>query len=57
MERFYTLAAARKEIQTLTRWDFIEPGFSGNGAFLYENENPREMYFRLLALKDKIIAK
>ena len=57
MEQFYTLAAARKEIHALTWWDFIEPSFSGNGAFLYENENPREMYFRLLALKDKIIAK
>ena len=57
MEQFYTIAAARPEIQALTWWDFIEPSFSGNGAFLYENENPREMYFRLLALKDKIIQK
>ena len=57
MEQFYTLAAARSEIQALTWWDFIEPSFSGNGAFLYENENPREMYFRLLALREKIIAK
>ena len=54
MEEFYTLAASRPEIQALTWWDFIEPSFSGNGAFLYEDENPREIYFRLLALKDSI---
>ena len=57
MEMFYSIAAAREEIQALTWWDFIEPSFSGNGAFLYENENPREMFFRLLALKDKITKK
>ncbi len=51
LEQFYTIAAARKEIQALTWWDFIEPSFSGNGAFLYEDENPREIYFRLLALR------
>lgn len=56
MEQFYTIAAAREEIQALTWWDFIEPSFSGNGAFLYEDENPREMFFRLLALKKRIIA-
>lgn len=54
MEQFYTIAAAREEIEALTWWDFIEPSFSGNGAFLYEDENPREMYFRYLALKDRI---
>ncbi|MDR0898563.1 MAG: endo-1,4-beta-xylanase [Oscillospiraceae bacterium] len=52
LEHFYTLAAARPEIGALTWWDFIEPSFSGNGAFLYEDETPREMYFRLLALKE-----
>jgi hypothetical protein len=57
LEQFYTIAAARPEIQALTWWDFIEPSFSGNGAFLYEDENPREMYFRLLAIKDRIIKK
>jgi len=57
MEQFYTISAAREEIKALTWWDFIEPSFSGNGAFLYENENPREMYFRLLSLKNKIIKK
>ena len=57
LEMFYTVAAARPEIQALTWWDFIEPSFSGNGAFLYEDENPREMYFRLLALKDRLVTK
>ncbi len=57
MEQFYTIAAARKEIRALTWWDFIEPSFSGNGAFLYEDENPREIYFRLLALKEKLQAR
>jgi GH35 family endo-1,4-beta-xylanase len=57
MEQFYTLAASRPEIKALTWWDFIEPSFSGNGAFLYEDENPREIYFRLLALKKRITAR
>ncbi len=57
MEQFYTIAAARKEIRALTWWDFIEPSFSGNGAFLYEDENPREIYFRLLTLKEKLQAR
>nr|QQZ02680.1 1,4-beta-xylanase [uncultured microorganism] len=57
LEQFYTLAASRPEIQALTWWDFVEPSFSGNGAFLYEDENPREMFFRLLALKERIIKK
>jgi GH35 family endo-1,4-beta-xylanase len=55
MEQFYTLAAAREKITALTWWDFMEPSFSGNGAFLYEDENPREVYFRLLALKKRIL--
>ena len=55
LEQFYPLAAAQDEIKVLTWWDFIEPSFSGNGAFLYEDETPREMYFRLLALKERII--
>ncbi len=55
MEQFYTLSAARPEIKALTWWDFIEPSFSGNGAFLYEDENPREIFFRLLALKKRIV--
>ncbi|MDR2504475.1 MAG: endo-1,4-beta-xylanase [Oscillospiraceae bacterium] len=55
LEQFYTIAAARPEIKALTWWDFIEPSFSGNGAFLYEDENPREMFFRLMALKKRII--
>ncbi len=57
MEQFYTLAASRPEITALTWWDFIEPSFSGNGAFLYEDETPREMFFRLLALRERICGK
>lgn len=57
MEQFYTLAASHEQIKALTWWDFIEPSFSGNGAFLYEDENPREIFFRLMALKEKIIKK
>ena len=57
MEQFYTIAAAHDQITALTWWDFIEPSFSGNGAFLYEDEIPREIFFRLLALKEKIIGK
>jgi len=57
LEQFYTLAASRPEIKALTWWDFIEPSFSGNGAFLYEDENPREIYFRLLALRERLLAR
>lgn len=55
LETFYTIAAARPEIQALTWWDFIEPSFSGNGAFLYDDENPREIFFRLKALKNRLL--
>jgi endo-1,4-beta-xylanase len=47
----------RQEIKALTWWDFMEPSFFGNGAFLYEDEAPREILFRLLALKDRICKK
>ncbi|MCL2572274.1 MAG: endo-1,4-beta-xylanase [Defluviitaleaceae bacterium] len=57
MEQFYTLCAAREEIKALTWWDFIEPSFSGNGAFLYEDEMPREIFFRLGALKKRLVQK
>ena len=57
MEQFYTIAAAHQSIQALTWWDFIEPSFSGNGAILYQDENPREIYFRLLALKERLRGK
>ena len=53
METFYTIAAAKPNITALTWWDFIEPSFSGNGAFLYEDGNPREMLFRLQAWKER----
>lgn len=56
LEQFYTIAASRQEIKALTWWDFMEPSFSGNGALLYEDEIPRESYFRLLALREKIKA-
>ena len=55
LEMFYTIAAAHEEIEALTWWDFIEPSFSGNGAFLYEDENPREMFFRLKEWKKQYI--
>lgn len=55
MEMFYTIAAAHDEIEALTWWDFIEPSFSGNGAFLYEDENPREIFFRLKEWKRKYV--
>lgn len=51
MEQFYTIAASHNSIKALTWWDFIEPSFSGNGAFLYDDETPKEIYFRLKALK------
>jgi GH35 family endo-1,4-beta-xylanase len=57
MEQFYTLCAAREEVKALTWWDFMEPSFSGNGAILYEDETPREIFFRLGALKRRIIGK
>lgn len=55
MEQFYLIAAARPEIRALTWWDFIEPSFFGNGAFLYEDGIPREIFFRLLALRQRIL--
>lgn len=55
-KQFSTNAAARDEVQALTWWHFIKPSFSGNGAFLHEDEiPPGEMYFRLLAFKERII--
>lgn len=58
LEQFYTIAASRREIQALTWWDFIEPCFSRQRQRCsYENENPRESYSGLLALKNRIIRK
>jgi len=51
MEWFYTMAYARKEIQAITWWDFRDPAFIPTSGFLYEDETPKEMYFRLQALK------
>jgi len=57
VEQFYTIAAARPEIKALTWWDFEDPGFMKTAPFLFEDHVPREMYFRLKALKQKIMGK
>ncbi len=54
MEQFYTMAAARGEIKALTWWDFSDPGFMKTSPFLYEDHIPREMFFRLRALRPRI---
>jgi len=51
VEWFYTMAYARREIGAITWWDFAEPAFIRSGAFLREDQTPREMFFRLKALK------
>ncbi len=51
MEWFYTLAYARPQIKAITWWDFAEPAFIRSGAFLDENQRPREIFHRLKALK------
>lgn len=54
LERFYTIAAARDEIKALTWWDFMDPGFMLTSPFLYDDQIPRSMLFRLQALERKI---
>jgi len=54
LEQFYTIAAARSEIKALTWWDFMDPGFMKTSPFLFEDQVPREMYFRLNALKHRL---
>jgi len=54
MEWFYTLAYARDEIEAITWWDFRDPAFIKTGAFLHEDESPKEIYFRLRALREKL---
>jgi endo-1,4-beta-xylanase len=56
-EQFYTMAAARPEIKALTWWDFADPGFMKTSPFLFEDNVPREMYFRLKELKKVIMGK
>lgn len=57
MEQFYTMASARSEIAALTWWDFQDPGFMKTSPFLFEDQVPREMYFRLKALRKRILGK
>jgi len=54
LERFYTIAAARPEIGALSWWDFRDPGFMLTSPFLYDDEVPRAMLFRLKALERKL---
>ncbi len=55
MEWFYTMAYARDEIEAITWWGFSDPAFIKTSGFLYEDETPKEMYFRLKALKKKLL--
>ena len=55
VEQFYTITSARAEIKALTWWDFQDPGFMKTSPFLFEDQVPREMYFRLKALKKRIM--
>jgi endo-1,4-beta-xylanase len=54
MEWFYTMSYARDEIQAITWWDFRDPAFIKTSGFLYEEEFPKEMLFRLKALRQRI---
>jgi len=55
MEWFYTMAYAREELEAVTWWDFRDPAFIKTSGFLYEDETPKEIYFRLRALKEKLL--
>jgi len=57
MEWFYTMVYARDEIDAITWWGFADPAFIKTSGFLYEDETPKEMYFRLKALKKKLLGK
>jgi endo-1,4-beta-xylanase len=54
MEWFYTMAYARDEIEAITWWDFRDPAFIRTSGFLYEDETPKEIYFRLRALRENL---
>ena len=54
MEWFYTLAYSRDEIEAITWWDFRDPAFIKTSGFLHEDESPKEIYFRLRALRQKL---
>jgi len=51
MEWFYTMAYARPEIRAITWWDFADRAFIPTSGFLREDQTPRELFFRLQALK------
>lgn len=51
MEWFYTIAYARPEIEAITWWDFADPAFIKTSGFLRRDYTPREIFFRLQALK------
>lgn len=51
LEWFYTMSYARKEIRAITWWDFSERAFIPSGAFLRDDQTPREIFFRLKALR------
>lgn len=55
LEQFYTIASARDEVKALTWWDFQDPGFMKTSPFLFEDGIPREIYFRLKALRKWIL--
>ena len=55
MEWFYTMVYARDEIEAITWWDFRDPAFIKTSGFLYEDETPKEIYFRLRALREKLL--
>ena len=56
MEWFYTMAYARDEIEAITWWDFRDPAFIKTSGLLYEDETPKEIYFRLRALREKLLS-
>jgi len=51
MEWFYTMAYARPEVGAITWWDFSEPAFIRSGAWLREDDTPREIFFRFKEMK------
>jgi hypothetical protein len=51
LEWFYTLAYARPELEAITWWDFADPAFIATSGFLHEDNTPREMFYRLQALR------
>lgn len=54
LEQFYTIAASHSEIKALSWWDFMDPGFMRTSPFLFEDQVPREIYFRLKSLSRRL---